>query len=386
VKIVADENIPYVREAFGVLGEVTTLAGRAPSAAAVRAADCLPVRSVTTVDEALLAGSRARFVGTATTGVDHVDAAHLATRGIPFASAPGSNANSVSEWLSAALLWLAARDGSPLAGRTLGIVGVGNVGRRVEAKARALGLRVLRNDPPRARAEGPQGFVDLGGLLAASDLVTVHVPLESQGEDRTEGLADAAFFRRMRPGSVFLNSSRGAVVDEAELRAALASGQLAHAILDVWQGEPEIAAGTLGAVTLGTPHIAGYSFDGKVAGTRMIYEAACQALGEKPVWDPAAILPPPSVPHLALDARGRTDEAVLHEAVRAVYAIEDDHRALAEARNLPPAEAGRLFTRLRKYYPQRHEFQHTTPALACASPALQAKAAGLGFRTQLKVE
>jgi erythronate-4-phosphate dehydrogenase len=352
------------------------------TAARCHEADLLCVRSVTRVDSDLLAGSRVRFVGTATIGVDHVDTEWLSRADIAFASAPGSNANSVSEWFVAALLALATAEGVSLAGRTLGIVGVGNVGSRVEAKARALGLEILRNDPPRARREGAEGFVDLADLLAASDIVTLHVPLTRTGVDRTADLADAEVFARMKAGAWFLNSSRGGVVVEDALREALGRGAPGRALLDVFRDEPRVAPETLAASALVTPHVAGYSFDGKVAGTAMIYEAACAATGRTPTWQPHESLPPPDVPEVRIDPGGRSPEAALDELVRALYDIRADDARLRGIADLPDDARGEAFSRLRKEYPRRREFPHTAARLSGGDPALARRVTDLGFRVE----
>jgi erythronate-4-phosphate dehydrogenase len=377
VRIVADENIPYVREAFASLGEVTVLRGRGLTRATVADAEVLLVRSVTKVGPQLLAGTRVRFLATATIGTDHVDTDYLREQGIGFASAPGSNANSVAEYVVAALLVLARRLGWRLAGRSIGVVGVGNVGNLVAEKCQALGLQVLQNDPPRFDGTGDPVFRPLAELFGC-DVITLHVPLMRGGPYPTFHLADEAFFQNLRPGAVFLNTSRGAVHDTAALLTALGAGRLSAAVLDVWEGEPNISAELLERVALATPHIAGYSFDGKVRGTEMIYRAACKFFGVEPTWQPA--LPPPPFPHLSLDATGREDEEVLREIVLRVYAIEADDRNLRKLLRLPSAERPRHFDSLRKNYPVRREFPHTTIQLLGGPDSLRTKLTGLGFR------
>ena len=386
MQIVADENIPYAKEAFGPLGEVRLVSGRKMDAAAVRDADLLMVRSVTKVDAALLEGSRVRFVGTATIGTDHVDLPWLQRAGITFAAAPGSNANSVGEYIVAALLTLAARHGWTLAGRSIGIVGVGNVGSRVAAKTRALGMRLLLNDPPLLRAASSAGSGQAAGAqyspleeILGCDFVTLHVPFEKKGTDPTWHLADAAFLGRMKKGAVLLNSSRGAVADNAALLRALEEGRLADAVLDVWEGEPALNAALLKRAALGTPHIAGYSFDGKVNGTRMLHEAASKFLGVKPAWDALAARPPPETAEMTLQAAGRDEETVLREAVQRIYPIERDDAALRKLLDMPEAERAPWFDRLRKEYPIRREFRNTRVRLVGGTPSLAKKLAGIGF-------
>ncbi|MCK4325827.1 4-phosphoerythronate dehydrogenase, partial [bacterium] len=211
MKIVADKNIPFVEEAFGKLGEVATLPGRQINSSAVKEADVLLVRTVTRVDERLLKGSRVRFVATATIGLDHVDLDYLKKKGIGFASATGCNANSVAEYIVAALLIFAQRYEFSLSGKTIGVVGVGNVGSRVVEKAGILGMNVLQNDPPLARKTGESRFRPLEELLQKSDILTLHVPLSHEGEDATYHMANEALFEKMKKGGFFINTSRGAV-------------------------------------------------------------------------------------------------------------------------------------------------------------------------------
>lgn len=380
MRILADDNIPYAAEAFGHLGEVEVRPGPSLVPTDLAGVDVLLVRSTVRVDAALLAECAPRFVGTATIGTDHVDLEYLASRGIPFASAPGSNANSVAEYVFAALLELAAdNDGRPLAGRTLGIVGVGNVGSRVAAMARALGMRAVLNDPPRARREGPGAFVELGVLLAESDIVTLHVPLTREGPDATHHLAGPGFFARLREGATFVNTSRGAVADSAALGCELDAGRIGSAVLDVWDGEPAFDPGLAARARIATMHIAGHSFDGKVLGTRILYEAACRALGAQADW--RVELPPPEVRLLELDAAGRARDDVLREAVRAVYDVRRDDAALRALCDLAPAERGRRFDALRRGYPVRREFFNTEVALAGGGEEIETALAALGFRT-----
>jgi len=383
LKIIADENIPFAREACATLGEVTLVAGRDVTRETLRDADLFFCRSVTKINRALLEGSRVRFVGTATIGFDHVDRDYLAKAGIAFASAPGSNANSVAEYIVAAMLVLGRRGAFALEGKTLGVVGVGNVGSRVVKKAEALGMRVLQNDPPLARATGDRRFLPLDALHDA-DFITFHVPLTVAAsapvaEDATHHMVDAAFLARMKPSAYLLNSSRGPVVDESALKPALAEKRIAGAVLDVWETEPAFDPDLLALAAVGTPHIAGYSFDGKVAATQMIYRAACEVVGVTPTWNPAAIMPPPGHPRLEIECAGRPDEDVLREAVLTIYDIEADDRNLRRAPP-SPAERAAYFDRLRKVYPERREFQNTALILQGAGNGLQQKLAGIGFR------
>lgn len=354
MRIIADENIPCVAKAFASLGEVNLLPGRGMTAAQVRDADILLVRSVTRVDARLLGESNVQFVGSATIGFDHVDRAYLQQRGIGFSTAPGSNATSAAEYVVSALLALNAQQGLDPAGKTVGIIGCGNVGSRVRQKLSALGMSCLVNDPPLQAQGGHDEFVDLETLLQA-DVVTLHVPYTREGIHPTHHLADAAFLARLRPGAVFINTARGAVADNAALDALLGTRCDLSVVLDVWEGEPDISMSLLEKVQLGTPHIAGYSLDGKLRGTAMIYRAACAHFDRQAQWQAADDLPA----GLSLDLRELRDLpllANLQAAVFACYDIRLDDASLRQQLALQVAERAARFDRLRKEYPVRREF------------------------------
>jgi erythronate-4-phosphate dehydrogenase len=372
MKIVADENIPFVKEVFDPLGDVSVHAGRAMTREIVKDAELLLVRSVTKVDADLLQGSRARFVATATIGFEHVDLKYLADHGIAFASAPGSNAESVAEYVGAALLVLESRGVLRLSGSTIGIVGVGNVGSRVDRVAKALGMKTLLCDPPRARAEGSSGFVTLDEVCARADVVTFHVPLERAGTDSTWHMIDASLLAKLKPGCMLFNSSRGGVGDSGALRDAKKTRKLGALVLDVFEGEPAIDLDVCRAADIVTPHIAGYSYDGKVAGTRMIYEAACKHLGIAPVW-------PDGIPPRE-DLRVNVTKPSILDAVRASYDIEADNARLREVLSNDSKEArAKGFDRLRKEYPRRREFRNWRVALGPGAQEIRPALTALGF-------
>jgi erythronate-4-phosphate dehydrogenase len=374
--IVADQNIPFVAEMYAGVADLRSVDGHAITPAAVRDADILLVRSVTPVTRELLDGSRVRFVGTATIGHDHVDRVYLDERGIAFVSAPGSNANSVSEYVTAALLEAADRLGWTLRGKTIGVIGVGNVGRRVVQKAEALGLKVLKNDPPVQRATGDASYVTLDEALTA-DIVTCHVPLTRTGEDATHHLINAERMLRMRPGALLLNSSRGAVVDGSALKANIRSGRLS-AILDVWEGEPKIDAELLEEVLVGTPHIAGYSTEGKTNGSIMLYEAVCRYLGISATWSVDGKLPPPE--HASIVPEGSDDESRLRSVIRKAYPIIRDDARLREMLTMDPDKRAEHFKRLRSHYPVRREFPAVEVIIGHNRPPLSGVLHRLGFK------
>jgi len=378
MKIVVDENIPYGLDAFGTLGQVVTMPGRAVNRDALKDIDALIVRSITKVNRELLEGTSVRFVGTATIGTDHLDTAYLASAGIGCAGAPGSNAISVAEYVMTALFVLAGRGLVELGGASIGVIGVGNVGSRVARMAKAVGLTPVLNDPPLARRTGDAVYRSLEEALAC-DIVTLHVPLTTDGPDATYHLAGDQFFEGMKPGAVFINSSRGAVTDSRALAEAIDSRRVRAAVLDVHEREPELDPEMIGRCALATPHIAGYSFDGKVAGTKTIYEAACRAFELKPVWTPE--MPKPALPVMTfLDIRN--DEDALRRATTAVYPVERDDDELRRTMALPAGQRAKAFDRLRKEYPIRREFHNTKLVLLGANDRLAAKLEGLGFKVR----
>lgn len=350
MKLIVDENIPAA-DVFAQFGEVTRMPGRAIDADAVRSADALIVRSVTRVDGALLGKSRVRFVGSATAGVDHVDQGDLARLGIRFAAAPGSNADSVVDYVLAVL---AVRFGGEvtLSGRTVGIVGCGQVGGRLLARLRGLGIRCAVRDPflpPDAVEE----LCSLDEVLAA-DILSLHVPLRLDAPHATHHLLGAREIEALPCGAFLINTSRGVVVDNRALLEALLRRPDLTAALDVWEGEPEIDPRLLEHVLIGTPHIAGYAFDGKLRGVAMVYAALADFLGAGSAVS--------ALPALQAPVAGRIDPAALRDGVlwqRAALACYDpraDDRRLREAIVDGSPNAAAAFDRLRRDYPLRREF------------------------------
>lgn len=358
LRLVVDENIPLASEAFGPCGEVIALPGRAISRESLRDADALVVRAVTRVDADLLRGTPVRFVGTATTGFEHLDVEALQAAGVQVAVALGCNARSVAEWVVAAILELTppAKDWR---GQTLGIVGRGRIGSMVADLGEALGLRVLVSDPPLEDAGAPELFVPLDELLSASDVVTLHVPLTREGPHPTFHLIVERELSLLKPGAILLNASRGAVLNNAAALAWLESGRGASLklALDVFESEPDADRRLVAACALATPHVAGYSREGKVEGTRMI----AQALREffhlpLPAWEP--VLPPPAEALISLTASDELGQ--MREAVRRAYNIRADDAAFRAGLKLEGRAWADHFDALRKNYPQRREFRAWT--------------------------
>jgi erythronate-4-phosphate dehydrogenase len=380
MKIVADENIALVKECFSSIGDVQVLSGRKITPDIIADADCLLVRSITPVNEKLLSRSKVKFVATATIGFEHVDVDYLKNRKIGFASAPGSNANSVADYIVAALLSVGKKHKITLEGKSIGVVGVGNVGGKVAKKCAALGMKVLLNDPPLFRQTGNPKYRPLPELFD-SDFITLHTPLTFEGIDKTFHLADEKFFASLRPGCVFTNTARGAVHDTVALKNAIKSDKLGAVILDVWENEPNIDCELLRLVDISTPHIAGYSLDGKIAGMIMIYNAACEYFGWKPKCKIEDFLPPPIVPQITIDKIGPDLQATLRETVQQVYPINRDDFNTREIAMVEPGKRGRFFDDLRKNYPVRREFQNTQIILATENTEnkLENKLKGIGF-------
>lgn len=375
MKIVVDENMPHALELFAEFGEVIPLSGRHMQAADLQDADVLLVRSVTRVDAALLATSpRLGFVGTATIGTDHVDKALLAERDIPFFSAPGCNKYSVGDYVLSALLVLAERHELTLREMSLAVIGAGNTGECVAGKAEALGMRVLRCDPPRARAAAQAGeagsFVDYQSALGA-DIVSFHVPITREGPDATLHLLDEQMIAARPAGQILINASRGEVWDNQALLARQQGPGPLRLVMDVWEGEPEPLRALVPHTEIATPHIAGYSLEGKARGTWMLYQALCQQLGRTPRQDLQSLLPVPEV--RALTPGQPTDQALIKQLVHLIYDVRRD-----DARFRNRIEVPGSFDEQRKHYPERRELS----SLQVCGPFAGDTLARLGFGIQ----
>ena len=349
MKILVDENMPYARELFSRLGEVKAVPGRPIPVAELAGADALMVRSVTKVNESLLANQSIKFVGTATAGTDHVDQAWLAQADIGFSAAPGCNAIAVVEYVFSSLLYLAERDGFTLTDRTVGIVGVGNVGGRLQKRLEALGVRTLLCDPPRAD-QGEEGdFRTLDELVKEADILTFHTPLFKEGTYKTLHLADEALISRLKPGSILINACRGPVVDNAALLKCLDAGQALSVVLDVWEPEPDLNLALLDKVDIGTSHIAGYTLEGKARGTTQVFEAYSQFIGHPQQVALDSLLPAPEFGRITL--HGMLDQPTLKRLVHLVYDVRRDDAPLRKVAGIPGE-----FDKLRKNYLERREW------------------------------
>ena len=353
MKLVVDANIPASEACFAAFGEVVRLPGREITARHVKDADALVVRSVTRVNQALLAGSPVRFVGTCTIGTDHIDTAYLKAHEIAFSSAPGCNAEAVVDYVLASLLTLAERQGWSLARRCVGVVGVGNVGSRLLARLQGLGVKVLACDPPRAAQEGSAGFETLHTLISQCDVLCLHTPLVTEGPYRTHHLLGASAINALKPGSIVVNAGRGDCMDSDALATRLTQQADLSAVLDVWENEPDIAPQLHALAELATPHVAGYSLDGKLRGSLMVHHALAEYLGRQSTLTLGDICPLPALGELTLQQAIPSEDA-LRLCMRAVYDPRRDHDRWT--REIQPQAMGSAFDHCRADYPLRREF------------------------------
>lgn len=356
LRIVADENMPLVKEFFKDIGSIEYLPGRKIMAEHAHDADLLLVRSITKVNQQLLEGSRVRFVGTATIGFDHVDVDYLKKNKIGFACAPGCNANAVVEYVISALSVLAEQGQFKLQDKIIGIVGVGNVGSLLHKRLTQLGVTCVCNDPPRA-AKGEEGFVELDELMRVADIVTLHIPLIKEGVYKTHHLFDEKCLHELKANSILINTARGGVIDNQALCELLTKRHDVRAVLDVWEGEPDINLDLLHKATIATPHIAGYSLDGKIRGTEMIYKAVCRHFGLPIRKKAGQFSPDPALEKMSFSESLAIDEA-LNIAIRSCYDVRRDDAWMRDAACRFSTTFARAFDDLRKNYPVRREFSN----------------------------
>lgn len=351
LRILADENMPHVEPWFdGLAASLTRLPGRNLRKADLMETDVLLVRSVTRVNAELLAGTPVRFVGSATIGTDHVDTDWLAEQDIAFHHAPGCNAQSVVDWVLSVFARLHLDHDLSWWQQTIGIVGAGNVGGLLAKRLNTLGVRTLVCDPPRAEKEDQAGFTDLDTLLTAADIVCLHAPLVRDGQHPTLGMIGAEQLAKLKPGAWLLNAGRGPVIQEAPLQQVLDNGHI-KAVLDVWPDEPRVSERLLNAVEQASPHVAGYSQEGKWTGTRMLAEALYQWAGESlpagPDYPAAPKLDASFFITASPEQLGSELIQALHDPARDTVAM---HQSVKEGA-VQPSD----FDALRKAYPKRRE-------------------------------
>lgn len=383
MKIVADQQIPGAIQAFSKFAKVTLCDGRNITPTQIHDADVLLVRSVTAVNAALLADSPVRFVGTATSGQNHVDVDYLQRNNIGFAHAKGSNAISVAEYVLSSLLVLAEQNGFKLKDKTVGVIGCGETGSRVVEMLDTLGVQTIKNDPPLKDLSGQDEYRDFEELLSA-DILTLHVPLTDGGAYPTRRLIDAKCLASLKREAILINTSRGGVIDEAALKKHLAGQRGFKVVLDVWEHEPAIDCELLTQIVIGTPHIAGYSSDGKIRATGILFKAVCDYFNIDAICDASSAsieLPEASIPELHLDA-AMNDEDAIQLAILASYDVRSDSAALHRLPEINAEQRNLYFDQLRKNYPVRREFSSTLIYLPKQRKALADKLQRLGFLVQ----
>ncbi len=374
--IVADENIPLLDAFFQGFGEIRRVPGRSIDRATVEQADVLLVRSVTNVNRALLEGSKVRFVGTCTIGTDHLDLDYFQQAGIQWSSAPGCNARGVVDYVLGSLQTLAEIEGVDLNQRTYGVIGAGEVGGRLVKVLKGLGWNVLVCDPPRQIAEDGD-YVSLAQIIEQCDVISLHTPLTKSGNGSTWHLFDRQRLNQLKPGTWLINASRGPVVDNAALRDVLLEREDLQAVLDVWEGEPQVDVDLADLCVLATPHIAGYSLEGRQRGTAQIYQAFCAHLGQEPSIQLRDLLPPLWLAEVHLNAE--TDPAwALATLCRSVYDPRRDDADFRRSLVGTVEEQRKAFDLLRKHYPARREIDGLKVRINGESAALSQIVSALG--------
>lgn len=371
MKILIDDKIPYVQGAFEDVAEVIYLPGSKTTPEIAKDADAIITRTRTICDEKLLKGSKVKFIATATIGYDHIDTEYCDANNIKWTNAPGCNSKSVEQYIASTLIVLAEKYDWDLCKKTIGIVGVGNVGSKVAKVCEILGMKVLLNDPPRERVEGSEKFVSLQTFKNEADIITLHVPLNLKGDDATFHLGNDYFMNTLKCNPVLINSCRGEVLDTDAVKKALKSGLLTALVCDCWENEPDIDLELLGLTEIATPHIAGYSKDGKAIGTEMTVHAISDffQLGLNN-WHASGVESPEN-PEIEIDGLNKTDQQIISQAIVHTYDIRKDDEVF---RNQPG-----LFEQLRGDYPTRREFPAFSVLLKNTNQETNEKLMKLGF-------
>jgi erythronate-4-phosphate dehydrogenase len=374
MKIVIDDKIPYIRGAFEPFSEVIYLPGNKTTPEVVKNADAIVTRTRTKCNRELLEGSKVKFIATATIGYDHIDTEYCKQAGIEWTNAPGCNAESANQYIASALFSYSRKKRFDVKEKTIGIVGVGHVGSKVASLCEAIGMKVLLNDPPRERVEGPEQFISLETIQKEADIITFHVPLNMKGKDATFHMVNEKFIQNLGKKPLLINSCRGEVFDSGAIKKALKTGAVSGFIADCWENEPDIDLELLEMADYGTPHIAGYSKDGKANGTKMSVQAISRFfnLGIEN-WEPENMELPEKTT-IEIDGNQRREYSILAEAVLSTYNIETDDEALREN--------PQLFEKLRGNYPVRREFGTYTVKMKNIEKETVNKLKKMGFRVE----
>jgi len=372
IKIVADDKIPFLKGALEAFAELHYLPAKDINNAVLQDADALIIRTRTLCNKDLLEGTKVKFIATATIGFDHIDADYCRQNNISWTNAPGCNSSSVMQYLASALVKISQKYKFNFSDKILGIVGYGHVGSKVAKMASVLGFSVLVNDPPLQRAGVLSQSVSIAEIKAKADIITFHVPLINQGIDKTWHMVDADFLSSIKSDAILINTSRGEVIDNKALKRALKKKQIKGVVLDVWENEPDIDIDLLELVDIATPHIAGYSADGKANGTAMSVQALSNYFGfGLKNWFPAYV-PSPANPNLEVDKTEDSKQKILSQLILATYAIDSDHQKLLQSVD--------SFEKQRGDYPLRREFANYAVNLGNQNSSLEKTIKALGFK------
>jgi len=372
MKVVADDKIPFLKGVLEPYAEVIYLSGNKISKKDLLDADALITRTRTICDENLLSGTKVKFIGTATIGYDHIDTSWCEKNGIFWTNAPGCNSGSVYQYIASVIVSLVKKYGLKFSEITLGVIGIGNVGKKIVNLANCLGIKVLQNDPPRERTEGGKDFVSLENLIKSSNIITCHVPLDFEGTDKTFHLFDERLLKTLNSNTILINSSRGEVVDNKALKQVLSKKNIKAAVLDVWEDEPDIDGILVDLLDIVTPHIAGYSLDGKANGTSMIVRFLSKFFNLPLVnWETKNI-PNPEIKELTINCEDKSFQEVVSEAILFTYDVISDDKRLRQSLE--------TFEKQRGDYPVRREFGAYSIKLEKSNSEIEKALKNLGFK------
>lgn len=372
IKIVVDDKIPFLKGALEPFAEVVYFPGKDINSAILRDADALVIRTRTLCNKELLEGTKVKLIATATIGFDHIDTEYCQQNNIQWTNASGCNSGSVMQYMASALVQLSIKHGFEFSEKTIGIVGHGNVGSKVSKLASAMGFNVLINDPPLHRSGALPNAVSLNEIIEKADIITFHVPLNNQGEDKTLHMVNEEFLEYIKPSVILINSSRGGVIDTIALKEALKNKQIKGAVLDVWENEPAIDLELLDLVDFATPHIAGYSADGKANGTAMSMQAVSDFFNfGLQNWFPPNV-PMPQNTALTIENLTNTEKNILSQCILSTYDIQSDHKRFVKSVD--------TFENQREEYPLRREFANYTVKIKSNNPSLEGRLKRIGFK------
>jgi erythronate-4-phosphate dehydrogenase len=374
IRIVADSKIPFLKGVLEPFSDIDYLDPSEINNNILKDKDAIIIRSRTICNSILLDRTNIKFIATATIGFDHIDISYCESNNIKWISAPGCNSSSVMQYIASALIIIARRKNLNLSDLTIGVIGVGNVGSKVARLAALLGMKVLLNDPPRMRREGNKGFVSLEKLISESDIITFHVPLNKEGIDKTFHMADESFLRNMKKKKILINTSRGPVIETSALKNAIKCGIIIGCVLDVWENEPEIDRELLNLIDIATPHIAGYSADGKANGTSICIKGISSFfnLSIDKDWYPSELPVSVNPKVFTIDCKEKSDREVMEQAILASYNIIRDDEILRNSIE--------TFEKQRSNYPIRREFSYYSIKLLEHGKGIIQKINDLGFK------